>query len=541
MAINGYDINSEIHRGPVTTVFDANHQALGRRVLLKVLNKQWLNERDLIDRFRREAKICARLDHPNIVKIFDFSSSEDSVYISMEYIEGSTLESLIQNKKNIGFPEILNITIQILNGLSFAHQQGIIHRDIKPSNILISHDGTVKITDFGLAVVSDLPGITTHDQALGSPAYMSPEQALGKDLDQRSDLFSLGVSLYKIFTKRSPFESDTIGATIQNVLTKEVKSLSDIASAIPLWFSELIDSLLAKDRGSRPASADSILNIININANSEKFKDYTDPENLNNTENIQFVKISHKKSPDLKHRTRIFMLVLPIITLLTYLIFSQSDDGMSGDLNGEMISKNNEHLVAPDTALHSSADIILTDNKTIEEAKRSSLVNASDVQRDKDLYKAENKADTVLSTVLLEKSQLFIIAKPWAEIYIDSVYQEETPLSKPIRVDPGIHFIELKNPNYETFSKSVNFKPAQEETLVVEMKLNVGFLNIRILPWANIYIDGEYRETSPIENPLALSAGEHVVTLRNPNFATIIDTIQVLSGKTIDKNFSFLK
>jgi len=169
MIINGYDIKSEIYRGPITTVYDAHHLALGRRVILKVLNTQWTDEKDFLERFRREAKICARPDHPNIVKIFDFNASNDSTFISMEFIEGSTLDILIQQDKLIGFSDIIRIASQILKGLSYAHKLGITHRDIKPSNIMISADGQVKITDFGLAVVSDLPGITGHDQAVGSP------------------------------------------------------------------------------------------------------------------------------------------------------------------------------------------------------------------------------------------------------------------------------------------------------------------------------------------------------------------------------------
>lgn len=208
MVISGYDIQSEIFRGPVTTVFDALHLALGRRVILKILNTQWMNETDLIDRLSREAKICARLDHPNIVKIFDFNRTDNSVYISMEYIDGWTLENLILQKETIEISELINITIQILNGLSYAHSKDIVHRDIKPSNIMITPDRTVKITDFGLAVVSDLPGITGQDQTVGSPAYMSPEQVMAKDVDQRSDLFSLGATLFKLCTGKSPFEAD---------------------------------------------------------------------------------------------------------------------------------------------------------------------------------------------------------------------------------------------------------------------------------------------------------------------------------------------
>jgi serine/threonine-protein kinase len=540
MVISGYDIKSEIHRGPVTTVYDANHMALGRRVILKVLNTQWAKERDLIDRFRREAKISARLDHPNIVKIFDFKSSEDFTYISMEYIEGSTLESLIQKKELINFSEIINISNQILSGLSFAHQRGVIHRDIKPSNVMISSDGLVKITDFGLAVVSDLPGITVQDQAVGSPAFMSPEQALGKELSQRSDLFSFGVSIYKLCSKKSPFESDNIGATIQNILTKKSEDLSGINPAIPGWFSELIESLLSKDPEDRPDSADSILNIITSHINSEEFGDQNDPRISHKANNIQVIKFSMSKRFFSRFQTQIYILIVPLISIFAYLIFSQPEDGKSEELAQIKSSENSDNEIIPDDILLDNSGEKITQDNTKDESENL-LASASSVPLAESNNDIDNIPEKSSSIRRLEKSQLYIVAKPWANVYIDSTFYEETPLSNSISVDPGIRFIELKNPNFQTYSQYYSFNPGQEDTLIVELKMNVGFLNIRILPWAKIYIDGKYKETSPIESPLKLASGEHIVTLTNPNFSSITDTIHVSSGITIEKNFSFLK
>ena len=538
MVINGYEINSEIHRGPVTTVYDANHLALGRRVILKVLNTQWSEEKDLIDRFRREAKICARLDHPNIVKIFDFSASDDSIFISMEYIEGLTLEMFIQKNKIFDFSELINITSQILSGLSYAHNQGVTHRDIKPSNIMISEEGQVKITDFGLAAVSDLPGITGQDQAVGSPAYMSPEQALGKDLDQRSDLFSLGVSLYKACAKKPPFETDNIGTTIQNILTKDVENLSTISSAIPKWFSDLIDTLLAKNREDRPESAETVLNIIKVNFNSDeseqsRFRLKTPPSG-----NVRQYSGSLLKYLNSKIRTRFIFLVVPVILLLSYLILQQFDDIRSDRTMGQKNPTILRNTVVQDTNLSNTSDKNIEDNY---DGKNNSnqLIDASPVLTNRITISSESKSDTSASIPRIEKSQVFVIARPWAAVYIDNVYHEDTPLSRPISLEPGAHFIELKNPNYKTFSKHYEFRSAQSETLYVEMKINVGFLNIRVLPWAKIYIDGQYHETSPIEDPITVAAGEHIVTLTNPNYTTIKDTIQVVSGITLDKKFNF--
>jgi serine/threonine-protein kinase len=540
MVISGYDIKSEIHRGPVTTVYEAYHLALERRVLLKVLNTQWIKEKDLIARFRREAKICARLDHPNIVKIFDFNSTDDSVFISMEYVEGSTLDLFIQQNETISFPEIINTTIQILTGLSFAHKQDIIHRDIKPSNIMLSSEGSVKITDFGLAVVSDLPGITGQDQTVGSPAYMSPEQTMGKELDHRSDLFSLGVSLYKVCSKKSPFETDTIGSTIQNILIKKVDKLSEINPDIPVWFSDLVDSLLAKDRVDRPESADSVLNVIRTKISSREIKEQNDVLNSTGHKKILISESPLTKRSTSKYQTKIFLWILPIITVLSYLIFSQSDDGSAEPTTNMNNTAIKPVIITPDTIVQNNIDKTFGEKNIIDEGHRK-FGNASQVTHNEIKNDFNSFTDRSFPKAHIEKSKLYITAKPWADIYIDSVYYEQTPILKSIALDPGLHFIELKNPNFQTFSQYYDLTPAQSETLIIEMKMNVGFLNIRVLPWANIYIDGEYKETSPIDQPITLATGEHIVTLTNPNFVSIKDTIEVRSGKTINKKFNFIK
>jgi len=537
MVIKGYKINREVHRGPVTTVYYANHLALGRPVILKVLNSQWTEDKDLIERFRREAKICARMDHPNIVKIFDFRATGESIFLSMEYIEGFNLEKLIRQNKTVNFSELIRIASKILAGLSYAHKRGIIHRDIKPSNIMISVDNEVKITDFGLAVVSDLPGITGQDMVVGSPSYMSPEQVLGNEVDPRSDLFSLGVSLYKFCLQKTPFETDNLGTTIQNVLTKEVENLSSLSATIPSWFSELINKLLAKNREDRPESADAVLKIINSNFNSEKLGEYDHLPETSRRPKVHLSIYSLSNYLQSKIQNRLLLWGIPIILILAFLNSQQSDQVWSENTIERIYHSQLQNKIIPDTNLHKISYKIIED-KDITEENRNEPIGLSLPLADKNTNFSET---SIPSTNRSEKSQVFIIAKPWAEVYIDSVYYDDTPLGGPLSLNPGIHFIELKNPNYKTFYQHYNFLPAQSETLVVNMEIKIGFLNIMVLPWANILIDGEYRETSPIRMPITLTEGQHIVMLTNPNFASIIDTIEVISGITLDKKFHMSK
>jgi len=259
MKIEGFTIESEISRGPITSAFLANQNILERKVLLKVLNVQWRDDTDLVERFRREAKISARLKHPNIVTIFDFGISNHAFYIAMEYIDGLELSAFIKKHHPLPYPLVTYILRETLQGLAYAHQKEVLHRDIKPGNIMIGDDGNIKLTDFGLATIAEFPRLTSQDDIVGTPAYMSPEQAKGLELDYRSDLFSLGVTLYEMLTGKSPFLDQNLALTIQNIITRIPSFPRDLKKNIPTWLAELTLKLLEKDIKKRPKSVQMIL------------------------------------------------------------------------------------------------------------------------------------------------------------------------------------------------------------------------------------------------------------------------------------------
>src|ERR1700757_1362284 len=186
-------------------VYLAEDQELGRRIAIKILNGRHANDDQFIERFRREAKNAAALNHPNIVSIYDRGEAEDTYYIAMEYLDGRTLKELIVGHG----PAPVNVAIeyarQILSALRFAHRHGIVHRDIKPHNVLVDREGRVKVTDFGIARAGTSQ-MTEAGSIVGTAQYLSPEQARGGEVDQRSDLYSLGVVLYELLTGDTPVE-----------------------------------------------------------------------------------------------------------------------------------------------------------------------------------------------------------------------------------------------------------------------------------------------------------------------------------------------
>ena len=221
-----YEIVEILGEGGMAFVYKAKDKQLQRNVAIKTLKPNYVNQEKFVDRFRREAQTAANLNHPNIVQIFDWGI-EDEPYFVMEYIEGNTLTSIITGNKTVGLNDILYIGSQVANGLKEAHKHGLVHRDIKPGNIMITPDGKVKVTDFGIvSLQNEESDITKTGAVLGTASYISPEQAQGKPVSFESDLYSLGTVLYELIVGNPPFTGDSPIATATKHLTERPEKLS---------------------------------------------------------------------------------------------------------------------------------------------------------------------------------------------------------------------------------------------------------------------------------------------------------------------------
>ena len=203
-----YQVVRKLGAGGMANVYLAEDQELGRRVAIKILNDRHANDEQFVERFRREAKNAAALSHPNIVSIYDRGEAEGTYYIAMEYLDGRSLKELIVSRGPAPMTVAIEYARQILSALRFAHRHGIVHRDIKPHNVLVDAEGRVKVTDFGIARAG-ASQMTEAGSIVGTAQYLSPEQARGTDVDQRSDLYSLGIVLYELLTGKVPFTGDT--------------------------------------------------------------------------------------------------------------------------------------------------------------------------------------------------------------------------------------------------------------------------------------------------------------------------------------------
>jgi serine/threonine protein kinase len=247
-----YQVIDELGRGAMGVVYKAFDPRLNRPVALKVMRPDKCLSSEFSRRFIDEAVAIGKLSHQNIVSVFDRGEDHDTLFMAMELLEGQSLKDVIKSGC-LMHQDAIKIGVQVAEALGYAHKQGIVHRDIKPSNIIMLENKQIKITDFGIARIED-PEITRNTQMgqiMGTPSYMSPEQATGRPLDGRSDLFSLGVILYEIVTGKKPFTAKTCGATYAAIINHTPKAPHLLNKRIPRQFSQLIMKSIAKDINER--------------------------------------------------------------------------------------------------------------------------------------------------------------------------------------------------------------------------------------------------------------------------------------------------
>ena len=250
-----YRVLGRLGVGGMATVYLAEDSSLGRKVALKVMAERYAEDGEFVERFRREAQAAARLNHPNIIAVYDRGEADGRPYIAMEYLQGRTLKQVIQAEGPLPPERAIAIAMQVLAGLRYAHEHGVVHRDVKPHNVLVGDDGRIKVTDFGIAHAGD-PQMTEVGSIVGTAQYLSPEQARGRAVGPQTDLYSLGVVLYEMLAGRVPFEGDSSVAIAMQHVSDQPPPLRALAPDVPESLALVVAHAMLKDPAQRYGSAD---------------------------------------------------------------------------------------------------------------------------------------------------------------------------------------------------------------------------------------------------------------------------------------------
>ncbi|MBI3159053.1 MAG: serine/threonine protein kinase [Chloroflexi bacterium] len=258
--VGPYQVIEQLGRGGMATVYKAYHASLDRYVALKVLHPAFMEDPNFLARFEREAKVVARLDHPNIIPVYDYAKHGDTPYLVMKFVEGHTLKARLQQGP-LAAQEGLAIIETVGKALAYAHKQGILHRDIKPSNVMLTDGGQIYLTDFGLArIAASGESTLSSDMMVGTPQYISPEQAMGrKDLDEGTDIYSFGVLIYELVVGQVPFTADTPFSIVHDHIYKSLPLPRSVNPSVPEPVERVLLKALAKERRDRFPSVDEMV------------------------------------------------------------------------------------------------------------------------------------------------------------------------------------------------------------------------------------------------------------------------------------------
>ncbi len=271
VSIEGYDSLEQIGVGGMAAVYKARKTSIDKVVAIKVLFPYLASDESFIERFQREARAAARIQHENIVNVIDYGESEGAYYIVMEYYEGLTLEDILKERGELPLDVAIQVLLEVCFGLESAHDHDTVHRDIKPGNVIFTNQGGIKIADFGLAKKSDATSMITQEgKVIGTPAYMSPEQAAGRDVGPQSDIFSLGVVAYELLGQQKPFLGKTYSEVLERIQTFEPLSVANINPLIQPDFEHIVSRMLEKDLDRRYGTVQEVIE--DVESAMEKFR-----------------------------------------------------------------------------------------------------------------------------------------------------------------------------------------------------------------------------------------------------------------------------
>ncbi len=499
--IGSYRIVRRIADRGVVQSFEAIHQHLKRKTFLKVY---FGGDDSLLTRFEREASIVASIQSEALVQIYDFGEDDGRYFIAMEFVEGKDLEHYWQHQ-TLSLTQKITLAYQIARSVSVLHEQGIVHRDLKPANILVTNTGAIKITDFGLATQGSISGITHGEGILGTPLYMAPEQINNLPATPAVDVFALGIIYYQLFSGTHPFYAEQMGTVLSNILTREPIALTDQIPEIPEDVAKLVARMLQKDPQKRPANAGEI-------AQRLKFLLPDVPENVQQPNDEEH---TGRSTPPHRKWLGITLLLL-FFALLGGTIWWWTEERLP----------TIPELASPDTiqipkqisetkqqALVDTQATSLSRNETITSSPAPETQNSKPPQ-------ASPKKEPVSTLPEPPMAKLLIKTFPWCRVYLNYQFIDVTPMNRPLTIAPGKYLLALQNPNYPSYSDSIEVIGGKLNIFTFNLDSLFVQLKLVVVPWGVVFIDGVKIGTTPLEQPILLTRKSHVLEVKNEFYQT---------------------
>jgi hypothetical protein len=563
--VGRYEITGELGRGAMGVVYKAQDPTIGRTVALKTmrLDVHGLETSDVLRRFKNEARAAGLLTHPNIVTIYDAGEQDGMFFIAMEFMEGTTLQALLNDKRLLSPEETIRISRQICKGLDYAHANGIVHRDVKPANIMIAADGTVKIMDFGIAKTGG--GLTSTGQVLGTPNYMSPEQVKGKELDGRSDLFSFGVVLYEMVTGEKPFVGQNVTTIIYKIVHETPIPPRDLDVTVHPGLSMVVTKALAKAPDERyQTGAELIKDLENYKSVGSNLSSTavisTSAMNLNDTTQVvvQPTAGAPAAAPSVARavpaaqppavqvtppqpgagiqpatavvpkKSRVLTLALVgaflvIAAVGAYLFYIYRT------------TKKMQETIKQEEQAETTADAVIkaVENKGQETAPPTPIPSPTPSPAESKAQ--QQKPGNPPNTTLKNQGELRFDSQPrGAQVTVDGWTEPTwiTPFPAP-SVSAGKHTVVFAKQGYLPETRIVNVTAGKSVPVSVDLAPAVAKLSVTSTPLgANIEVDGkDTGKTTPAE--ITLEKGEHTVVLHKAGYSDVSTKQTLAEGQTL--------
>jgi serine/threonine protein kinase len=531
--IGKYVIEKELGKGGMATVYLALHKDLGRQVALKIMHPHLACEEESRRRFELEARAVAKLEHTNVVQIYDYGSHNDLFYIAMELVQGKDVEKLIKAHGAIPSEIAAVIISGVAGGLASAHKNGIIHRDVKPANFIVKADGVVKLSDFGIVKMDGFASMTKSDSIVGTPYYIAPEQIDGGKVSASSDIYALGVSMYYMLTGKYPYRSETLPLVLAAIAKGNYMPVREALPSISAEMAAVVERMMQKDPQKRYTDSQQIVQDLNsflykrqVSADPLIVVNYlADPAGFSKTLKESGIRVRFTRARSYAEKGMVLEAFQELESIL-------QEDPDNGDVKEELERLSDLRLTKTRSKIDGATMVISRPgkgNSVFAKTIMSIIAILTFFAISWFLFKSEN-------TVKVEIAKNAMVDSSWKDslLHIVAIKQDTVFPDSVVKVNIKTVKKEKKNPVVVAVTASDTVK---KEEIVADVTECSGELSIASEFWGTVYVNGEKSGNAPTKLPLTLKCGDYVIRIETPTGKVAEKVVQISEAAGLKARF----